>query len=156
MYAASAIAANTVARSACGAAAPLFTDQMFSALGIGGGGSLVGGVAALLALIPFLFYKYGERIRIKSRFAPTDHKKEHDEADKAEKGRATPPDEGDTTTAGGMSDSGTVTDQEGDHEHRGDRESLDSNPYEYAADIPNPPHHRSESSQSGMYQADER
>ncbi|KAK9342400.1 major facilitator superfamily domain-containing protein, partial [Lipomyces starkeyi] len=29
MYAASAIAANTIARSACGAAAPLFTNQMF-------------------------------------------------------------------------------------------------------------------------------
>ncbi|KAJ5085084.1 hypothetical protein N7532_009855 [Penicillium argentinense] len=71
MYAASAIAANTIARSACGAAAPLFTNQMFSALGVGGGGSLIGGVAALLAVIPFLFYKYGKQIRIRSKFAPT-------------------------------------------------------------------------------------
>jgi hypothetical protein len=71
MYAASAIAANTIARSACGAAAPLFTHQMFTALGVGGGGSLVGGVAALLAIIPFMFYKYGKGIRIKSKFAPT-------------------------------------------------------------------------------------
>lgn len=71
-YAASAIAANTVLRSACGAAAPLFTNQMFKALGIGGGGSLIGGVAALLAVIPFLFYKYGRSIRIKSKFAPTE------------------------------------------------------------------------------------
>lgn len=140
MYAASAIAANTVARSACGAAAPLFTNQMFTALGIGGGGSLVGGVAALLALIPFLFYKYGERIRTKSRFAPTGPKKEHNEADEAEKGRAHTPDGGDTTTAGERSDSGIFTDKDGEHEHRGDRESLDSNPYEYAADVPNPPH----------------
>jgi DHA1 family multidrug resistance protein-like MFS transporter len=70
MYAASAIAANTIARSACGAAAPLFTDQMFSALGVGGGGSLIGGVATLLAFIPFLFYMYGKQIRIRSRFAP--------------------------------------------------------------------------------------
>lgn len=69
-YAASAIAANTIARSACGAAAPLFTNQMFSALGVGGGGSLIGGVAALLACIPFLFDKYGKQIRIRSRFAP--------------------------------------------------------------------------------------
>jgi MFS transporter, DHA1 family, multidrug resistance protein len=71
MYTASAMAANTICRSACGAAAPLFTNQMFSALGVGGGGSLVGGVAVLLAPIPFVFYKYGESIRIKSRFAPT-------------------------------------------------------------------------------------
>lgn len=71
-YAASAIAANTVIRSACGAAAPLFTNQMFAALGIGGGGSLIGGVAAVLAVIPFLFYKHGRKIREKSRFAPVD------------------------------------------------------------------------------------
>jgi MFS transporter, DHA1 family, multidrug resistance protein len=71
MYAASAIAANTVARSACGAAAPLFTTYMFDALGIGGGGSLIGGVATLLAVIPFAFYKYGESIRRRSKFAPT-------------------------------------------------------------------------------------
>lgn len=71
MYAASAIAANTIARSACGAAAPLFTNQMFKALGVGGGGSLIGGVATLLAIIPFAFYRYGKQIRVRSRFAPT-------------------------------------------------------------------------------------
>lgn len=71
MYAASAIAANTIARSACGAAAPLFTSQMFAALGVGGGGSLIAGVATLLAAIPFLFYKYGKQIRLRSKFAPT-------------------------------------------------------------------------------------
>ncbi|KAM3419232.1 hypothetical protein BST61_g5172 [Cercospora zeina] len=71
MYAASAIAANTVCRSAFGAVAPLFTAQMFEALGVGGAGSLIGGVAVLLAPIPFLFWKYGERIRERSKFAPT-------------------------------------------------------------------------------------
>ncbi|KAI1393048.1 MFS general substrate transporter [Hypoxylon trugodes] len=79
MYAASAIAVNTVCRSACGAAAPLFTDYMFDTLGVGGGGSLIGGVATLLAVIPFAFYKYGERIRVHSRFAPTDLEKPDDE-----------------------------------------------------------------------------
>jgi DHA1 family multidrug resistance protein-like MFS transporter len=71
MYAASALAANTVARSAAGAAAPLFTQYMFDALGVGGGGSLIAGVACLLAPIPFIFYKYGGPIREKSKFAPT-------------------------------------------------------------------------------------
>ena len=70
MYAASALAANTVARSAAGAAAPLFTQDMFDALGVDGGGSLIGGVAVLLAPIPFIFYKYGEPIRRRSKFAP--------------------------------------------------------------------------------------
>lgn len=90
MYAASAIAANTVLRSAAGAAAPLFTRQMFTALGVGGGGSLVGGVGTLLAIIPFAFYKYGRKIRERSRFAPTDvknkHKHQEDQTDEAEKG----------------------------------------------------------------------
>ncbi|UNI16965.1 hypothetical protein JDV02_003347 [Purpureocillium takamizusanense] len=81
MYAASAIAANTIARSACGAAAPLFTNQMFSAMGIGGGGSLIGGVATVLAIIPFAFYKYGKQIRVRSKFAPTNLKKEERVAD---------------------------------------------------------------------------
>lgn len=71
MYAASAVAANTVLRSAAGAAAPLFTQQMFDTLGVGGGGSLIGGVAILLAIIPFAFYKYGAKIRKRSKFAPT-------------------------------------------------------------------------------------
>merc|ERR1711939_782595 len=71
MYAASALAANTVARSACGAAAPLFTEYMFQSLGVGGGGSLIAGVACLLAPIPFIFKKYGKPIRERSKFAPT-------------------------------------------------------------------------------------
>ncbi|PBP24401.1 benomyl/methotrexate resistance protein [Diplocarpon rosae] len=71
MYAASALAANTVCRSAAGAAAPLFTTYMFDALGVGGGGSLIGGVACLLAPIPFIFYRWGGPIRERSKFAPT-------------------------------------------------------------------------------------
>lgn len=81
MYAASAIAANTIARSACGAAAPLFTNQMFEALGVGGGGSLIGGMAALLSIIPFMFYKYGKQIRVRSKFAPTKAKEQAREKD---------------------------------------------------------------------------
>ncbi|KAI9705153.1 MAG: hypothetical protein M1820_005300 [Bogoriella megaspora] len=71
MYAASAVAANTVLRSACAAASPLFTQYMFNALGVGGAGSLIGGVGVLLMPIPFVFYKYGAAIRARSRFAPT-------------------------------------------------------------------------------------
>ncbi|EXJ77291.1 hypothetical protein A1O3_10449 [Capronia epimyces CBS 606.96] len=71
MYTASAMAANTICRSACGATTPLFTQYMFDALGVGGGGSLIGGVAVLLMPIPFIFSKYGEAIRQRSRFAPT-------------------------------------------------------------------------------------
>ncbi|KAF4415916.1 mfs-multidrug-resistance transporter [Fusarium acutatum] len=55
--------ANIVARCISSAGAPLFTRQMFEALGVGGGGSLIAGVAAPLAVIPFLFYRYGRTIR---------------------------------------------------------------------------------------------
>lgn len=81
MYAASAVAANTVCRSAAGAAAPLFTTYMFDALGVGGGGSLIGGIAILLMPIPFLFYKYGRAIRERSKFAPTPKKNGSDAQD---------------------------------------------------------------------------
>ena len=58
----------------------------FDALGVGGGGSLIGGMAALLAPVPFLFYWKGEAIRRRSRFAPTDggpHEK-HEKPDEGE------------------------------------------------------------------------
>lgn len=84
MYAASALAANTVARSAAGAAAPLFTNYMFNALGVGGGGSLIAGVGCLLAPAPFLFYKYGRTIRERSKFAPTAPPKEAENEKKDE------------------------------------------------------------------------
>ncbi|KAJ4124761.1 hypothetical protein NW765_014289 [Fusarium oxysporum] len=68
-YAASVIAANIVARCISSAGAPLFTRQMFDALGVGDGGSLIAGVAAPLAVIPFLFYRYGHTIRSRSKYA---------------------------------------------------------------------------------------
>lgn len=111
MYAASAIAVNTVVRSAAASAAPLFTDQMFRALGVGPGGSLVAGVGTLLAVIPFAFYRYGREIRVRSRFAPTGEggpAVPGDGAeDRAEKGAA----------AGGVaSDSQTAIDENGDED----------------------------------------
>ncbi|KAJ5288179.1 hypothetical protein N7478_003865 [Penicillium angulare] len=46
--AASAVAANTIVRSACAAASPLFTQYMFDGLGIGGAGSLIEVLGLLL------------------------------------------------------------------------------------------------------------
>jgi MFS family permease len=77
MYAASAVAANTLLRSACAAASPLFTTYMFDSLGIGGASSLIGGVALLLTPIPFVFYRYGASIRARSQYAVTDELKKH-------------------------------------------------------------------------------
>lgn len=71
MFAASAQAGNQIVRSAVAASAPLFTSQMFDKMTLGGGGSMIGGIAVLLAPIPFIFYKYGATIRKRSKFAPT-------------------------------------------------------------------------------------
>lgn len=143
MFAASAIAANTVARSAAGSAAPLFTDQMFKALGIGGGSSLIGGVAILLAFIPILFFKYGEGIRIKSRFAPTGPKKQPDVADAAEKGAVRERQDSHNTelTVGEIQSNLVGMDK---REGRGDQDITDSKLFDYSTD----------DSKAGGHQAD--
>ncbi|KAL8804248.1 MAG: hypothetical protein Q9182_002702 [Xanthomendoza sp. 2 TL-2023] len=71
MFAASAIAANTFLRSLCGAIFPLFATYMFQGLGVQWAGSLLGFVALALVPIPVIFWKYGARIRARSKFAPT-------------------------------------------------------------------------------------
>ncbi|TFY76298.1 hypothetical protein EWM64_g7712, partial [Hericium alpestre] len=70
MFAASAFAANTIVRSAVGAAFPLFTVQMFENMHVNWAATLIGCIGILLMPMPFLFYKYGPAIREKSKFAP--------------------------------------------------------------------------------------
>jgi hypothetical protein len=70
LFAASAVAANTMVRSAVAAAFPLFTVQMFQKLGINWACTLLGFIALLLSPSAFLFYRYGPKIREKSKFAP--------------------------------------------------------------------------------------
>jgi MFS transporter, DHA1 family, multidrug resistance protein len=70
MYSASAFAANTMLRSAVGAAFPLFTVQMYTKLGINWASTLIGLIALVFAPSPFLFYKFGPAIRRRSKFAP--------------------------------------------------------------------------------------
>ncbi|KAF9556864.1 MFS polyamine transporter [Agrocybe pediades] len=70
MYSASAFAANTVIRSAVAAAFPLFTVQMFTNLGVNWACTLLGCISLLFVPCPFLFYKFGPKIRTHSTFAP--------------------------------------------------------------------------------------
>ncbi|KAF7368719.1 MFS general substrate transporter [Mycena venus] len=77
MYSASAFAANTFCRSLVAASFPLFTVQFFTNvydhldfLECTGPQRFSGGVGLLLLPSPFLFYKYGARIRTNSKFAP--------------------------------------------------------------------------------------
>lgn len=63
IYAASALAANTVIRSIGGALLPLAGQAMYAALGLGWGNSLLGFIAVALLPIPLVMMKYGERWR---------------------------------------------------------------------------------------------
>ncbi|KAG2146715.1 major facilitator superfamily domain-containing protein [Suillus clintonianus] len=69
-YAASAIAAASTLRSILGFAFPLFGQQMFAALGYGGGNSLLAGLAIIIGIpFPVWIYFAGEGIRAKSSLA---------------------------------------------------------------------------------------
>jgi MFS family permease len=68
VYAASATAAATVSRSLLGALLPLAGNPMYDALGIGWGTSLLAFISVAFIPVPFVFWKYGERIR-NSRFS---------------------------------------------------------------------------------------
>ncbi|KAF7558867.1 hypothetical protein G7046_g5295 [Stylonectria norvegica] len=69
IFAASVLAANSVLRSLFGAAFPLFTTYMYQDLGNHWASSIPAFLALACVPFPFLFYKYGERIRMKCEFA---------------------------------------------------------------------------------------
>lgn len=66
IYSASALAGNTVVRSLMGGTLPLAGTLMYNTLTPQWAGTLLGLVQVCLIPIPFVFYKYGERIRAKS------------------------------------------------------------------------------------------
>jgi len=63
VYAASATAASTVFRSLLGALLPLAGNSMYNAMGVGWGTSLLGFIAVAFIPLPFIFWKFGQRIR---------------------------------------------------------------------------------------------
>ncbi|CAA9957018.1 Multidrug resistant protein [Pyrenophora teres f. maculata] len=67
--AASALAAKTFLRSFWGAAAVLFTNQMYDRLGDQWASSLLAFIGLACCAIPFVFYFYGARIRARSHYA---------------------------------------------------------------------------------------
>ncbi|KAI6822746.1 MFS general substrate transporter [Hortaea werneckii] len=69
LYAASALAANSFARSSFAAAFPLFGVQMYNTLGYQWASSLLAFIALAMTPFPILFFQYGKRLRGNSRFA---------------------------------------------------------------------------------------
>ncbi|KAG6896839.1 hypothetical protein C0992_005742 [Termitomyces sp. T32_za158] len=68
-YAASAMAAKTLMRSLIGATIPLWVDQMYENMGFQWGGLLLAIISCVIAPIPYVFFAYGERVRLRSRMA---------------------------------------------------------------------------------------
>ncbi|KAI9158623.1 MFS-type efflux pump MFS2 [Paramyrothecium foliicola] len=68
IFAASANATASTFRSLFAVILPLATTHMFNSLGISGACSLLGGLSALMCLIPFIFIWKGPMLRSRSRF----------------------------------------------------------------------------------------
>lgn len=69
IFAASVLAANSVLRSLCGTAFPLFTTYMYNNLGIHWASTIPAFLALACVPFPFLFYKYGSQVREKCKYA---------------------------------------------------------------------------------------
>ncbi|KAF9888806.1 hypothetical protein FE257_008382 [Aspergillus nanangensis] len=68
-YASSAIAAQSFCRNVLGGIFPLVTEQMFNNIGYPGASSLLGGIAVLLTIVPWVLVFFGPQIRARSKFA---------------------------------------------------------------------------------------
>ncbi|RCI17186.1 hypothetical protein L249_2162 [Ophiocordyceps polyrhachis-furcata BCC 54312] len=69
IFAASALAANSVLRSLFGAIFPLFTTYMYKGLGTNWASSIPAFLALVCVPFPFLFYRYGAGIRMRCKYA---------------------------------------------------------------------------------------
>ncbi|TKA64074.1 hypothetical protein B0A55_10543, partial [Friedmanniomyces simplex] len=68
VFAASAMGAASCSRSIFGVILPFAAKPMYSRLGINWACSLLGFLSLVIALIPFVFIRFGDRIRAKSKF----------------------------------------------------------------------------------------
>ncbi|WFD41554.1 hypothetical protein MPSI1_000185 [Malassezia psittaci] len=66
---ASAMAANTMVRSAFGVGFPLFATQMYNKLNPRNATTILACVSLVMVPIPFLLHRYGSRLRAKTRYA---------------------------------------------------------------------------------------
>lgn len=87
IFAASAMAASTITRSIFGAVLPFAGLPMYRKLGIPWATSLLGFSSLAMTIVPFVFIKYGHRIRAGSKFCRElqERKREMEEA-RAQKG----------------------------------------------------------------------
>lgn len=73
IYAASALAANSFARSSFAGAFPLFGLQLYHKLGYHWATTLLACLTLLMAPFPYIFFRYGKRIRQRSKYGSADN-----------------------------------------------------------------------------------
>ena len=85
VFAASAMGALSASRSLFGVVLPFAAVPMYSTLGVNWACSLLGFLSAVMCLIPFLFLRYGDKIREKSEFCQELKRKKKEDAEKQER-----------------------------------------------------------------------
>ncbi|OQE77396.1 hypothetical protein PENNAL_c0062G10490 [Penicillium nalgiovense] len=66
VYAASALAGNSIVRYGLAGVLPLAGEKMYSTLGANWAGTMLALIEVILIPIPFIFYKYGHHVRLRS------------------------------------------------------------------------------------------
>lgn len=84
-FAASAMAATLITRSTFGAVLPFAASPMYERLGINWACSLLGFLAMALCVVPFVFIRFGARIRARSPFCQFLARKKLEDAEKMER-----------------------------------------------------------------------
>lgn len=85
IFAASAMAAASLSRSSFGAVLPFAAKPMYRAMGVAWATSLLGFFSVALCIVPFVFLKWGGKMREKSRFCQYLQQKKREEAVRVEK-----------------------------------------------------------------------
>ena len=68
-YASSALAAQSFCRNMLGGVFPLISTAMFTRMTFAGAASFLGGIGAILTVVPWVLVFYGSKIRARSKFA---------------------------------------------------------------------------------------
>lgn len=138
IFAASVLAANAVLRSLFGFAFPLFTTQMYSALGIHWASTIPAFLALVCVPFPFLFWKYGPKIRERCKYAAESQaflrKMQHQTEDESSEQDITPDEE--------------HVDKEKEHQEEREEEEQEAIDYSYGPEDEQPQFRRIRTNQS--------
>jgi hypothetical protein len=87
VFAASAMAAASLSRCSFGAVLPFAAKPMYSAMGVAWATSLLGFFSLALCVVPFVFVKWGGKLRERSPFCQYLMKRKEDEREAREEER---------------------------------------------------------------------